>query len=113
MSRQDYAPKHSEIRITDLTRGLGEFQPKPEKPVSLPALEGALQKAGYKLEEAKVTARGVVEREAGLWYLRIPESKQRFELRGFANLKEGGSTTLQGRWTRRDAVDMLTARDAQ
>lgn len=113
MSRQDYAPKHSEIRITDLTRGLGEFKPKPEKPISLPALEGALKKAGYKLEETSVMARGVVEREAGVWYLRIPESKQRFELRDFVNLKEGSSATLLGRWTRRDAVDLLTARDAQ
>ena len=126
MSRQEFAPKQSEVRITDLTGGLGEFKPKAEKPISLPALEVTLKKAGYKLEEATVTARGVVEQEAGTWRLRIPESGQRFELRGFANLKEGSSATIQGRWTSaaapagppgqaptKGAVDALTAKDAR
>lgn len=112
MGRLDYAPKRSEIKITDLTKGLGEFRPKPQQAIALPGLAETLKKAGYALQEATVTARGVVEQDAGTWFLRIPESRQRFELRGFANLEEGSTRTVVGRWTRpaaKDGVELLTA----
>ncbi len=109
MGRLDFAPKRSEIKITDITRGLATFQPRAEQPVTLESLSATLKKAGYTLSEATVTARGSVEREKETWYLRVPESRQRFELRGYANLKEGSSITVEGRWTSANGVERLTA----
>jgi hypothetical protein len=43
VSRLDFAPKLEEIKITDIKQGLGEFTPKPTKPVSFAALKAALK----------------------------------------------------------------------
>ena len=47
--RLDYAPKLKDIEITDIKKGLGEFTPKPDKPVSFNALKSKLKGAGYVL----------------------------------------------------------------
>ena len=38
VSRLDYAPKLTEIQVTDIQKGLGIFTPKPDKPISFAAL---------------------------------------------------------------------------
>ena len=65
--------------------------------------------AGYTLAEATMSAQGAVERENETWFLRIPESKQRFKLRGYTPLKEGGRVTLKGRWTSENGEETLAA----
>lgn len=104
VSRLDFAPKRSEIKITDVTQGLGEFVPKPARPVSFAALAATLKKAGYTLDKASIVAEGFTRQEAGTWYLEAPESKQRFELRGFPGLKPAAAVTVQGRWLPGDSA---------
>jgi len=54
VSRLDYAPKLKEIEVTDIKKGIGEFTPKPDKPVSFAALKATLKSAGYVLDTAEI-----------------------------------------------------------
>ena len=63
VSRLDYAPKLKEIELTDIKKGLGEFTPKPEKPVSFAALKATLKSAGYVLDAADITIAGTLDQE--------------------------------------------------
>ena len=45
VSRLNFAPKISEIEITDIKNGVGVFTPKPEKAVSFAALKESLKAA--------------------------------------------------------------------
>jgi len=65
VSRLDYAPKLKEIEVTDIKKGLGQFTPKPDKPVSFAALKATLKSAGYVLDAADIAVAGTLEREAG------------------------------------------------
>jgi len=112
VSRLDYAPKRDEIKITDLTKGMGEFTPKRDKAVALNSLHETLKDAGYKLAEASLVVQGDAVREGENWYLRVPESGQRVLLRGFSGLKEG-TVTLEGRWTSDGKTETLTAVETQ
>ncbi len=84
MSRLNFAPKQSEIKITDIKRGLGFFTPKPEQPVSFAALKSALKKTGYTLDRAEITVAGKLSRDGGGggWVLVAEPSGQRFILEG-------------------------------
>ncbi len=85
MSRLNFAPKQSEIKITDIKRGLGVFTPKPEQPVSFAALKSALKKTGYTLDRAEITVAGKLARDdggGGGWVLVAEPSGQRFILEG-------------------------------
>lgn len=82
MSRLRFAPKPSEIEITDIKKGLGVFTPKPDSPVSFAALKGALKKAGYALDSAEITVAGALRREGKGWWLVAEASGQRFALEG-------------------------------
>ena len=102
MSRLDYAPKLNEVRIIDIKKGLGEFAPKPGRPVSFAALKGALKKAGYTLDSAEVAVIGKLA--DGGRVLVADASGQRFELEGgnldktLAGLAEGERVEVTGRW---------------
>jgi hypothetical protein len=85
VSRLKYAPKSSEIEITDIKKGLGAFTPKPGQPVSFAALKDALKKAGYVLDTAEITVAGKLMREGKDLVLVADTSGQRFVLAG-ANL---------------------------
>ena len=104
MSRLDYAPKLSEIQITDIKRGIGFFTPKSGKPVSLAALKAALKKAGYELGSAEITVTGTLARDAGKWLLVTRPTNQRFALEGtetagaLAGAVEGAGVELVGEW---------------
>jgi hypothetical protein len=82
VSRLDFAPKLKEIQLTDIKKGLGEFTPKPDKPVFFAALKETLKKAGYTLDTAEVTAVGMLRREGNNWFLVVDPSGQRFVLEG-------------------------------
>ena len=82
VSRLNFAPKLSEIEITDIKNGIGVFTPKAEKPISFAALKETLKKAGYTLTSAKITVNGKLAREAAGWSLIIETSGQRFALVG-------------------------------
>jgi Putative MetA-pathway of phenol degradation len=82
VSRLNFAPKLSEIEITDIKNGIGVFTPKPEKPVSFAALRESLKKAGYTLASAKITVNGKLARDAEGWSLISERSGQRFSLEG-------------------------------
>ncbi|MEP7274336.1 MAG: hypothetical protein ABI882_22780, partial [Acidobacteriota bacterium] len=64
MSRLNFAPKLSEIEITDIKNGIGVFKPKPDKAVSFAALKETLKKAGYKLASAQITVKGKLSKES-------------------------------------------------
>ena len=82
VSRLDYAPKLKEIEITDIKKGLGEFTPKPDKPVSFNALKAKLKSAGYVLDAADITVAGTVEKEGEARILVAKLSGQKFVLEG-------------------------------
>jgi hypothetical protein len=99
VSRLPFAPGIDEVKITDVQKGLGEFRPKPEKPVSLAALKDALKKAGYTLASAEVTAVGALEREGDKWLLVADSSKQRFLLeRNGETFTPGDHVEVAGEW---------------
>ncbi|HEY0084247.1 MAG TPA: hypothetical protein VGB61_15815 [Pyrinomonadaceae bacterium] len=86
MSRLNFAPKQSDIKITDIKRGLGVFTPKPDQFVSFAALKAALKKTGYALDRAEITVAGKLARDGGGvgggWVLVAEPSGQRFILEG-------------------------------
>jgi hypothetical protein len=82
VSRLDYAPKLKEIQLTDIKKGLGEFTPKPDKPVSFAALKETLKKAGYTLDTAEITVEGTLRRDGQGWAVVVEPSGQRFALEG-------------------------------
>jgi hypothetical protein len=118
VSRLDYAPKQSEVRITDIKKGLGEFTPKPDRPVSFAALKGALKKAGYALDSAEITAAGRLA--GGGKTLVVEPSGQRFGLEGaipdkaLADAADGERVEVTGGWTTtgegRDAREVISPR---
>jgi hypothetical protein len=82
VGRLDFAPKLTEIQITDFQKGLGAFTPKPDKSVSFAALKETLKKAGYTLDAADITVAGtLVKGEVG-WSIIAKGSKQSFVLQG-------------------------------
>jgi hypothetical protein len=82
VSRLDYAPKLTEIQVTDIQKGLGVFTPKPDKPVSFAALKETLKKAGYELDAADITVTGTLAKDDKGWVLIVKTSGQRLALEG-------------------------------
>jgi hypothetical protein len=83
VSRLEFAPKLKEIQITDITKGIAIFAPKPDKPVSFALLQSSLKKAGYKLDSAEITVVGTLERDENKeWWLVADPVNQRFALAG-------------------------------
>jgi len=82
VGRLDFAPKLTEIQITDFQKGLGVFAPKPDKSVSFAALKETLKKAGYTLDAADITVAGTLAKEESGWSLTSKNSNQRFLLEG-------------------------------
>jgi hypothetical protein len=82
VSRLAFAPKLTEIEITDIKNGVGAFTPKAAQPVSFAALREALKKAGYTLASARVTVAGKLGRDATGWWIVADTSGQRFALGG-------------------------------
>jgi hypothetical protein len=93
VSRLEFAPKLKEVKITDIKKGLGEFTPKPGKPVSFLALKSALKKAGYTLDSADITISGMPFRNDEGWWVVVESSGQRFALEG-QNLDQKLSGTV-------------------
>ena len=79
VSRLDYAPKLNEIQVTDFQKGLGNFTPQPNKPVSFAALKATLKKAGYTLDAAEITVSGKLSKEGDGWFLAVEEFALYFE----------------------------------
>lgn len=104
VSRLDYAPKLKEIELTDIKKGLGEFTPKPDKPVSFSALKATLKSAGYVLDSADITLAGTLEKEGDVWTVIIKESGQKFVLDGpnvqsvVAGAEVGATVEIVGEW---------------
>ncbi|MCA1566147.1 MAG: hypothetical protein LC803_11020 [Acidobacteria bacterium] len=104
VSRLKYAPKLSEIEITDIKRGLGVFTPKPDQPVSFAALKAALKKAGYALDRAEMTVAGTRAREGQEWVLIVEPSGQRFALESrnleqlMAGVAPNARAEITGNW---------------
>lgn len=82
VSRLDFAPKLKEIEVTDITKGLAVFTPKPDKPVSFASIKANLKQAGYTLASADITVVGKLESENGKWFVVAETSKQKFALVG-------------------------------
>jgi hypothetical protein len=104
VSRLAFAPKLKEIEITDITKGIGSFTPKPDKAVSFAVLQTALKQAGYTLDTADLNVAGVIERDAQGWWLVVESSGQRFALAGPALAKlltevaPGTRVEINGDW---------------
>ena len=82
VSRLEYAPPVKEVEITDIKKGLAEFKPKPDKPVSFAALHKSLDRAGYVLDAADITVAGTLEKDDDTWILVATSSGQKFLLQG-------------------------------
>ncbi|MCA1605151.1 MAG: hypothetical protein LC775_06700, partial [Acidobacteria bacterium] len=65
-----------------IKKGLGQFTPKPGKPVSFSAVKAALKKAGYTLDSADITITGRLIRDDKGWWVVIEPAGQRFALEG-------------------------------
>lgn len=104
VSRLDYAPKLKEIEITDIKKGLGQFTPKPDKPVSFAALKATLKSAGYVLDAADIAVAGTLEREGDLWVVTVKSSGQKFVLEGpnvtnaVSGTEAGSPIEITGKW---------------
>ncbi len=101
VSRLDYAPKLKEIELTDIKKGLGEFTPKPEKPVSFAALKATLKSAGYVLDAADISVAGTLDHEGESWVVVIKPSGQKFVLEGpnaVTGLEAGSAIEITGDW---------------
>ena len=99
MSRLDYAPKLKEIELTDIKKGLGEFTPKPDKPVSFAALKATLKSAGYVLDTADISVAGTLSKEGDVWLVIVKESGQKFVLDGpITGTEPGSPIELTGAW---------------
>jgi hypothetical protein len=100
VGRLNFAPKQKEIRITDIKKGLGEFTPLPDKPVSFTDLKGNLKKAGYVITNADITVVGKLAQENGDWFIIADTSSQKFALTGkLTDLRSGDPVELTGNWT--------------
>ena len=104
VSRLDYAPKLKEIEVTDIKKGIGEFTPKPDKPVSFAALKATLKSAGYVLDTAEITITGSLTKEGDAWIVTVTPSGQKFVLEGpnvgasVAGVQDGSTIELTGGW---------------
>jgi len=101
VSRLDYAPKLKEVQVTDFQKGLGNFTPKPDKPVSFAALKQTLKKAGYTLASADITVAGTLAKEGNGWVVIVKSSGQRLWLEGpnvDDALKAGDQVEITGDW---------------
>ena len=104
VSRLDYAPKLKEIELTDIKKGLGEFTPKPDKPVSFAALKSTLKSAGYVLDAADISVVGTLSKEGDVWMVVAQPSGQKFVLDGpnvekvVAGIAPGSSIEISGDW---------------
>jgi len=104
VSRLDYAPKLKEIEVTDIKKGIGEFTPKPDKPVSFAALKATLKSAGYVLDTAEITIIGTLTKEGDVWIVTVTPSGQKFVLEGsnvgasVAGVQDGSTIELTGGW---------------
>ena len=101
VSRLDYAPKLKEIELTDIKKGLGEFTPKPDRPVSFAALKATLKSAGYVLDAADISVAGTLDREGDSWVVVVKPSGQKFVLEGpnaVAGLEAGSAVEITGDW---------------
>ncbi len=104
VSRLDYAPKLKEIEVTDIKKGLGQFTPKPDKPVSFAALKATLKSAGYVLDAADIAVAGTLEREGDLWVVTVKSSGQKFVLEGpnvtneVSGNEPGSPIEVTGKW---------------
>lgn len=104
VSRLDYAPKLKEIAVTDIKKGLGEFTPKPDKPVSFAALKATLKSAGYVLDAADIAVAGTLEKEGDLWVVTVKASGQKFVLEGpnvtnaISGNEPGSPIEIIGKW---------------
>jgi hypothetical protein len=95
VSRLDYAPKLKEVQVTDFQKGLGNFTPKPGKPVSFAALQQTLKKAGYTLASADITVAGALSKEGSGWVVIVKSSGQRLWLGG-PNVDDALKTSAAG-----------------
>jgi len=109
VSRLDYAPKLKEIELTDIKKGLGEFTPKPDKPVSFAALKATLKSAGYVLDAADITVAGTLDQEGDVWVVTVKPSGQKFVLEGGVTGVEAGSPIeITGNWKTNNAREVIT-----
>ena len=115
VSRLDYAPKLKEIELTDIKKGLGEFTPKPDKPVSFAALKATLKSAGYVLDAADISVAGTLSKEGDVWIVVVNPSGQKFVLDGpnvekvVAGTESGSAIEITGGW--KTAGQGTTARE--
>jgi hypothetical protein len=101
VSRLDYAPKLKEIELTDIKKGLGEFTPKPDKPVSFAALKATLKSAGYVLDAADISVAGTLDHEGDSWVVVVKPSGQKFVLEGpnaVTGFEAGSAIEITGDW---------------
>ena len=115
VSRLDYAPKLTEIQVTNIQKGLGVFTPKPDKPVSFAALKETLKKAWYVLDAADITVTGTLAKDDKGWMIVVKTSGQRLALEGpnvdqaLAGAGDGANIQITGDWKTSGARVLLNS----
>ncbi|MFL6467074.1 MAG: hypothetical protein ACJ72Z_03860 [Pyrinomonadaceae bacterium] len=105
VSRLEFAPKLTEIEVTDIKKGLAVFAPKPDKAVLFAALKSNLKQAGYTLASADITVGGKLSKESGKWFVTSEPTGQKFALEGknvdtiIGNSGDGTTVEITGSWS--------------
>jgi hypothetical protein len=106
--RLEFAPETKDMKVTDIKTGRFVFQPRPDKPVSLAALQASITKAGYEIEGTRIEVSGTLTEDGRL---RVPETGQVFRLEGEARLREkadaAGRVTASGTWKVTDRQETI------
>jgi hypothetical protein len=123
VSRLNFAPKLDDIKITDIKKGLGSFNPKPDKAASFAALKATLKKAGYTLDSAEIIIVGALIKDDAGWWVEAETSKQRFAIQGKDIDRElegaiaGARYEITGDWKTvgegSDAREVITSRSSK
>lgn len=109
--RLEFAPKATEMEVTDITTGRFVFRPRPDKAVSLSRLQKEIENSGYEIEGTRIEVTGALTPEGRL---RVPSTGQVFRLEGDAELRElrekaspDGQVTVIGTWTTKDGEEVV------
>ncbi|HUO87319.1 MAG TPA: hypothetical protein VM617_07995 [Thermoanaerobaculia bacterium] len=117
MSRLEFGPRPKEMEVTDIATGHFVFRPVAGKEVSFPALEEAIEDAGYEIEDATITLAGVVTDERHLttpngqvFHLTAADDggKQRLE-----GLRADQRIVVTGAWTAVEGVDVVVVSEVE
>ncbi len=105
MRRLPFAPAPEAMKVTDIAQGRFVFAPAGGKPVALAALEKAVVRAGYEIEEIRIEVRGELQAgdrlrdpASGQVFALLPAAEAAAMLDGLRGQAAGARVEVSGRW---------------